>query len=138
MLRSRMTPLQAGLLGGLCAFVFFAGAMNTLMRGWPAWYRLAEQGQLAEARITGRQPEIHQTCTFEFRVGTDLHTGSDGGCEARVGDTVRITYLPGDPSFATLRLPRGELIGQVVGSVLMSAFAGLVVGVRMRKRGTTA
>ena len=128
-----MTPLRAGTLGGVAAFLFFAGAMNSMMHGWPAWYRLARRGQHAQATITRRQPEIHQTCYFEFSVGSQRYEGSDQGCYGRVGDTVRITYSPTDPSFATIASPKGELTGQVIGALGMSCLAGLSVGFQLRR-----
>jgi hypothetical protein len=121
-----VTPLRAGLLAGLAAFAFYAGAMNTMMRGRPAWYRLARDGRHAQATITGRQPEIHQTCHFTFSVGPNEYQGSDQGCDAEVGDTVQITYSPTDPSFATTASPSGELSTEIAGAVGMSCLAGLV------------
>jgi uncharacterized protein DUF3592 len=127
-----MTPVRAGTLVGLGAFVFFAGAMNTSEHGWFAWYQLAGRGQHAEARVTARRPEVHETCDFTFSTGSEVRTASVSGCDTAVGDVVRITYLPSDPSFVTISDPKEELAGQIVGSLGMSAIAGLVTGVRVR------
>jgi hypothetical protein len=108
--------------------------MNVVMLAWPTWYRLSTVGQKAEARVTAIQPELHQTCHFEFPVGATTRDGSASGCPAAVGDVVDITYLPNDPTFTTLRDPKEELVGEVVGSLGMSAFAGLVAGMRAKSR----
>ncbi len=129
-----MTPARAGILGAVAAFVFFAGAMNAMMRGWPAWYRLARDGQVAQAKITRLQPEIHQTCHFEFSIGPKAYEGSDQGCHAQIGDTVRITYAPTDPSFATTASPKEELTEQVVGALGMACLAGVSVWWQVRRK----
>src|SRR5262249_3032912 len=55
-----LSPSRAGFLGGVVAFVFYAGAMNTMLHGWVAWYRLARDGRQTLATVTRRQPEMHQ------------------------------------------------------------------------------
>jgi len=118
----------------VAAFVFYAGAMNTMLHGWVAWYRLTRDGQQTQATVTRRQPEIHQTCHFEFSVGTRNYQGSDQGCHAQIGDVVQITYSPTDPSFATTASPKEELLGQILGALGMSCLAGVIVAWRMRSR----
>jgi hypothetical protein len=127
-----MTPLRTGTLVGLGSFLFFAGAMNASKHGWFAWYQLVAKGQHAEARVTARRPEVHQTCDFTFSTGSEVRTGSHSGCDTAVGDVVRITYLPSDPSFVTISNPKEELAGQVAGSLGMSVLAGLGTGLRVR------
>ena len=127
-----VTPLRAGILAGLCALAFIGATMNLGMWGWANWYRLARKGQKTEARVTAIRPEFHQECYFEFSIGTTAHKGSALGCPAAVGDVINVFYLPNDPALVTLRNPKEELVGRVAGSLGMSVFAGLVVGIRTR------
>jgi hypothetical protein len=122
-----MTPGRAGLSYGFGVLAFVATVMNTAMPGWPAWYRLARDGQRTQARVTRTWPSNHQQCDFLFSIGPAQHEGSDGGCPAHVGDVIQVTYSPTDPSFVTVRNPRSELIGEVVGALGVALLVGGVV-----------
>ena len=114
--------------------MFYAGAMNAMMPGWLAWYRLAQKGHHTQALVTRREPESHQRCFFEFTVGTQKYEASDDGCHTQVGDRFLITYAPTDPSFATARDPAGELATQILGALGMSCVAGLLVAWQLRRK----
>jgi len=129
-----ITPSRAGLLNAAIVFAFFPVVMNIQAHGWLALYRLSVSGQKTEAIVTRRQPEIHQTCYFEYTVNSLKYEGSEGGCHSEVGQAVEVTYLPSEPSFVTLKSPKGEFTFQVFAAAFMSAFAGIVGAWRERRR----
>jgi hypothetical protein len=124
-------------LGGLCAFTFYAVVMNVAMHGWLAWYRLAVNGRETQARITRRQPENHQTCHFEYKIGSETYQGSDEGCSFEVGSIVPVTYSPTNPAFATTWSPQAELLTELLGAILMASVAGVIAAWRVIRRPLT-
>ncbi len=120
-----ITPLRAGALVAIVTFAFSAAIFNLGPHSWLSWYRLAASGERAEATITATNPPVHRTCTFEFFVDSVKYQGSDQGCEFEIGESVPITYLPTDPSFATTASPLSHLIESILGSLAASVFAGL-------------
>ena len=132
-----ITPLRTGLLMAGIAFMFFATVINIQPHGWLAWYRLSNSGLETQATITRRQPEIHQTCFFTYTVNAHEYEGSDTRCHSQVGASVSVTYLPTDPTFATLASAREQFAFLVLAPFFMSALAGVIgawrVKVRLRK-----
>ena len=128
------SPALVGVAFGFGAFTVIATGMNTMMPGWLAWYRLSSEGQTTLARVTSLQPEQHQRCFFEFTVGAKVFKGATDGCAAAVGSLLPVTYSPRDPAFVTTRSPRGELLLQVIGAVVMAIAAGIGGGLRWRWR----
>lgn len=114
------------------AFTFFATVINSLPHGWLAWYRISYSGQEAHAVITRRQPENHQTCFFKYMVNSQEYEGSDQGCDSQVGETVLVTYLPKDPTFATVTPPKEQLAFLLLTPVVMSALAGVFGALQAR------
>jgi len=127
----RVGPAYAGLLAAGCTFIFFATMMNTVTRGWPAWYRLAHSGVPANATVTAVVPGDHMTCYVEFMVGSRKYTSVDQVCHAQKGDVLAIRYDPANPSSATFRSPRAELRTQILACLIMSIIAG---GVGFRQK----
>ena len=131
--RMNITPARVGIITAAIVFAFFAAVMNSQPRGWLSWYQLARFGQVAQATVTARQPELHQRCSFRYFVEARAFEASEGGCHSEVGQSVRVTYLPSEPSFATLKSPQAELVFQVVAVVVMSAVAGVVSAWQSRR-----
>ncbi len=129
-----ISPLRTGILMAVVVFTFFTIAINSQHHGWFAWYHLSQLGQKTQAVVTRRQPEIHQTCFFKYTVGSREYEGSDQGCGSQVGRTVLVTYLPADPSFATIASPTEQFAFLVVTPFLMSALAGAVGAWRSKAR----
>src|SRR5262249_55176172 len=104
---------------------------NAASHSWLAWYRLGREGQQTQGTIIRRDPGNHQTCYFEFSVGSNRYEGSDGGCRPEIGETVWITYSPREPSFATTASPTRVLTEQVLGAVTISCLSSLGIGWRL-------
>ena len=121
----KTAPLRAGLFVALFAFAFSSTVINIQPHGWVDWYRLATLGQETQGKITRRQPEIHQTCYFEYIVNSIQYEGADQGCHSDVGQFVTIKYLPEDPSFSTASSPVEQLTVMVLGPFALSAFGGM-------------
>jgi hypothetical protein len=124
-----------GLLVGIIVFAFAAIVINTQAHGWVAWYRLATDGQTAEATITAKQTQVHQSCEFEYIVGAIHHRGVDQGCRLEIGQRVLITYLPTDPSFATTASPTRELATLILGPMALAFLGGTLSAWGIRRRG---
>jgi hypothetical protein len=133
-----ITPTRTGLLVAGIAFTFFAIVINIQPHGWLAWYRLSCSGQETQATIVRRQPEIHQTCFFQYAVNSHKYEGSDQGCHSQVGETLSVTYLPANPTFATLASPREQLAFLVFAPLFLSALAGVFGAWRTKARLRTA
>ncbi len=129
-----MSPKCAAALAGLGVLAFFSIAMNTTQHGWVNWYRMAKTGQVTTATVTEVHPEHHRSCTFQYVAAGKTYQASDSGCDAVIGQSIQIRYLPSDPTFATTRSPSGELTLQVFAAVFMSMFAAIIVGYRVSKK----
>ena len=128
---AKATPLRAGLLIAFATFIFPSVVFNIQPHGWIDWYRLATLGQQTQGKITRKQPEIHQTCYFEYQtcyfeciVNSIPYEGADQGCHSDVGQFVVVKYLPKDPSFATTSSPIEQLTLMVLGPFALCVFGG--------------
>jgi hypothetical protein len=117
-------PWKIGILAFTTAFLFCTVTMNTQQHGWLAWYKLSRYGEKVNAIIVDRQPELHQSCKFQYIINSKIHEMEEGGCEVAIGQILQITYLPSDPSFATNKSAEKELITQVLATLLVSIVVG--------------
>jgi len=120
-----ITPSATGLLVAGVSFTFFAIVINIQPHGWLKWYELSHSGQGVQATITQLQPENHQTCFFRYTVDAHEYEGSDQGCHSEIGRAVAITYLPADPTFATIASPNKQLAFLLLAPALLSGLAGV-------------
>ena len=121
----KLTPAVVGILTTIGAFAFYSAAINSSPHGWWAWYQLFKSGQVTYANVVSLQPANHGSCSFQYPVGSRVMQASDSGCStAKIGDSIRIMYLPSEPSFATLKAP----IEQLAFSILWPAFASVILG----------
>jgi hypothetical protein len=132
MISALATPKKAGVATTLFAFSFFALCFNSQPHGWLAWLQLWTQGKTAEATITRLESTNHNTCHFSYLVGYRAYEGADQGCHFQVGQSLLITYLPSDPTFATSAEPRDEFLVMVLGPLLLSILGGIVMAARIR------
>ena len=130
----KISPARGGLIVGLIVFAFFAAVINSQPRGWASWLNLAMSGERAEAIITKRQPENHQTCYFEYKVESVVYEGADQGCHFEVGNRVEITYLPRDPSFSTTDSPSKNLMFLVVAPLALAMIGAFSTAFRLSRR----
>ena len=121
----RFTPAITGCAMALITLIFFSVAINSQDHGWLPWYRLSRTGQETRAMVARVRPEVHSKCFFTYPVNSREYETSDSGCHAQVGAAVSVTYLPADPSFATLKPPMEQLFSMVFGPLLLSALAGI-------------
>ena len=112
-------------------FFLLAIIVNVQEHGWVSWFELAAFGERIPARITSRNPEKHDGCSFEYSVNASLYTVHQGGCRLDVGAEAEAIYLPSEPEFATLRSPAAELLFRVGVPLVIAAIAGLVTAWRM-------
>ena len=129
-----MTPSRAGFLVAGIVFTFFAVTMNIQPHGWIAWYNLSNSGRTTLATVTRLQPEIHQTCYFKYMVNSQWYEGSDQGCHSQVGETVSVTYLPDEPTFATLASPKEEFALQLFAPLFLSTVGGVLSAWQAKRR----
>ena len=130
----KLTYKRVGLLVATIVFGFAAVVINLQPHGWVSWYRLATEGRKADATITGRQMETHQTCEFEYIVAAVKYHGTDQGCRVEVGGRVSVTYQPTDPSFATTASPSRELIALILGPLTLALVGGTLSAWSVRRR----
>ena len=83
------------------------------------------------------EPNNHGGCQVKYRVADRNYVHSEEGCGVgrRVGDTLSVTYLPSDPSFATVAPPsdriRSALVINLGGPTVLALFV-ILFGVRGR------
>jgi hypothetical protein len=128
-----MTPWRAGCLVALIAFAFYATCFNLSSHGWFAWRRLAQSGHTTVATVVKKTPENHQACYLDYLVNAHQYQVIES-CELRVGQSVTLTYDPTNPNFATLRDPRGELLGEILVPAILSAIAGTLAAFRRARQ----
>lgn len=130
-----MNWLTAWCLGFFGALTFYWSAA-TLGGGfdWGRHYRLFESSAQAEARVTRVEPDNHCAAHFEFEVAGQRYQGSGPACGARVGDRIHVHYLPGEPTFSTLKRPGDDLVFMIVAPLLLSMVAGVFVMLALGRR----
>jgi hypothetical protein len=68
----------------------------------PRYRRLAREGADTVGRVSELHPELHNTFTYRFSVdGKEYVGGAPAWPELKIGDTVRVRYLPVDPEVST-------------------------------------
>jgi hypothetical protein len=127
-------PGRIGVIVGLVTFVFFATVINLQTHGWVAWYHLTVDGQRAVGVVTGNDPADHNTCRFSYAVQGETYSSADQGCAAATGQSVNITYDPGDPGFATTASPAGQLGILVGGPAGLAILGGLLASLSAARR----
>ena len=126
-----MKRLTAFCLGFGGALTFYWGAATFDGFDWLRHWRLARGSATAEAVVTRTEPNNHCAAFYEFEVEGQRYQNFGPNCDARVGDRLRVHYLPGDPSFSTLRAPDSDLVFMVGAPVVLSLVAGFVVMARL-------
>jgi hypothetical protein len=129
-----MKRTTAWCLGFFGALTFYWSAATFLGFDWGRNYRLYESSAQAEARVARVEPANHCAAYFEFEVAGDRYQGSGSVCGARVGDSIRVYYLPGEPTFSTLKRPGDDLVFMIVSPLLLSTVAGVVAILRFGRR----
>jgi len=107
-------------LGSVVAVTLLLGSIN-----WPKYYRLAQQGVLAEGSVTQKEPENHQIIRYSYFVSKNSYNGvgHDGFGnpsfeEIKVGDRVKVYYLPKNPEISCLDNPSQLLENETIPIIL--------------------
>jgi hypothetical protein len=130
-----MPKLRRGLAAAGFSLLFFLVAINFVARrGTVDWYRMTRFGQRTEATITRSEPRNHATCSFQYFVAWRQYEESDTECHSELGQVIEVTYLPSEPSFATVQSPQENLAFVTIMPVGMSALAGLLAAFRGSRR----
>jgi hypothetical protein len=132
-----MKRTAAWCLGFGVALTFYWGAA-TFGGGfdWIRHWRLAQTSADAEAVVTRTEPNNHCAVFYEFEVEGQRYQNFGSDCAARVGDKLRVHYLPGDPTFSTLKGPGSDLAFMIGAPLILSVVAGLVVMARLSRPGS--
>ena len=118
----------------LVAFMFFA-VPGIVLGGWADDYGLQTSGAQATATVTGLQPDNHGGCSYTYRVGRRLFSGSQEACPAvGIGSHVEVTYLPSKPSVSVVGNGSGLLTSHVALSLVVPTVLALGVGATLSRR----
>jgi hypothetical protein len=130
-----LPKIRRGLYAGGFSLLFFLVAFNFVARrGTVDWYRMTRFGQRTDATITRTDPRNHATCSFKYIVASRQYEESDTECHSEVGQVIAVTYLPSEPSFATVQSPQDNLAFVTMTPFGMSALAGLLAAIRGGRR----
>ena len=124
-------PLHRGLIVFGVVLAFFWILSNTGPDNWLALYRLATIGIETQGKVVAIRPEHHKACEFAYVVGGRDYSHWEG-CHLAVGKVSKLTYLPSDPSVATIRSAREDLYFMIFVPLGMAVAAGVVVAARQR------
>ncbi len=119
------------------AIVVGVGSINC-----PMLWRLAHGAAATAGRITAIDRSNHNTVRYEFTVDGRRQNGAQQGYSqagsAKIGESIRIYYLPNDPSVSLADQPSDELQNEIitVGLAAILFPALLVAGLRTRKWST--
>jgi hypothetical protein len=129
-----MKRITGWCLGFAGALIFYWGAA-TFGGGfdWVRHWRLLRTSATAEAVVTRTEQSNHCAAFYEFEVEGQRYKNFGSDCDARVGDKLRVHYLPGDPTFSTLKGPGSDLVFMIGAPVVLSVVAGFVVMARLGK-----
>lgn len=98
--------------------VLITGSLNC-----PKLWRLYRQGVSSQGWITGLDRSNHNTVSYSFVVRTRTYAGSQQGFSglagASLGNSLRITYLPQDPSISLADEPSERLENEAITVVLV-------------------
>lgn len=131
-----MTRTTAWCLGFIGALTFYWAAATWGGFDWTRHWRLAQTSAVAEAGVIRTEPHNHCAAYYEFEVAGRRYQGSGPQCSARVGDKLRVYYLPEEPTFSTLKKPSNDLAFIIVAPLVLSIVAGFVVMVRLGRPAT--
>src|SRR5262245_25925566 len=130
-----MKPISAFCLGFFAALTFYWVAATSSGFDWAREWKLSHSSSQVEAVVTRTEPHNHCRAHYEFEVNGQRYYGSGSACSARIGDKLHVYYLPGDPTFSTIKSPGSDLVFMIFAPLILSAFAGLVVMARLGRPG---
>src|SRR5436189_256102 len=126
------------------AFVFILSAVITNVisaHSWVDWYRMTTYGVATQAIVTmWQRTKAGYFCNLRYSVDGRTYDASNARCPGTttVGESISITYLPSQPSFATGTSPREELASETLMPAAFSVFVGFWAAWRRRKRDAEA
>jgi len=94
-------------------------------------WRLARTSAEAEAIVARTEPDNHCLAYYEFAVAGQRYAGSGSACDVGVGSKLHVYYLPGDPTFNTLRQPGSDLAFMIYAPLVLSVIAGFIVMIQI-------
>jgi len=132
-----LSPRRAAVSVWLTIFLVMAVQYNFFNHTWLDWYRLAHNGEHTVAIVTKIEPAKHATCRFSYVVNGRGYSAEASGCgsDHSVGESIAITYLPRQPSFATPTSPTHTLTTTVALTLLVPTFLSVLTAWGVRRRG---
>jgi hypothetical protein len=131
----RMKRNTAWWLGFFGALTFYWGAATLGGFDWTMHWKLARTSAEAQASVARTEPQNHCLAYYEFEVAGRRYYGSGSACSASVGDKLHAYYLPGDPTFNTLKQPGSDLAFMITAPLILSCIAGFIVMIRVGRPG---
>src|SRR6266478_3342657 len=99
----------------------------------PKFYRLAKDGISVDGRVVAKEPLNHQTVHYSYLVATQTYYGAGNAGngnppfdQLRIGDPVRVSFNPNNPSESYLGDPTSELNSLTRGAILIALFPTVV------------
>ena len=126
-----MKRITAWCLGFVGALTFYWVAATSGGFDWVRHWKLARSSATAEAVVTRTEPTDHCAAFYEFEVEGQRYQNFGPDCDAHVGTKLRVHYLPGDPTFSTLKAPGSDLVFMIGAPLVLSVVAGFVVMARL-------
>jgi hypothetical protein len=126
-------PRKVGVVSAFLILLIAAAVLNTQNVGWYSLFKLAVYGQATTGTIVEKQPQFHQTCKFEYQIGTAIFQGRSQGCYAKLGERVQVTYLAENTKISLLASPARELVTQIIAVLFISLFAGMGAAISMKR-----
>jgi hypothetical protein len=96
-----------------------------------ATIRLSQSSQSTTATVSGLDLGDHGACYYTFTAANGKqYREKAGGCGADyvIGDPIKISYVPSDPSITTTDSPTKDLVTRSLFMVLGPTFLASVVG----------
>lgn len=121
---------------GAIATVAILAILTAGDHGWSGYFKLVLDGNTCEGTITKTEPKNHCHAEYSFSIGGRNYAGTGSDCSAGIGQTVRVTYLPANPSYSCLGSAQERLTNEVMtfvaGGIIFPPF--LMLAYRMRKK----
>jgi hypothetical protein len=121
---------------------FFFACLGLAALDWRRWDKLSGYDNVTEGRVTAKEPRNHQLVRYSYEVGGRAYSGAGNAGrgnpsfdQLNIGDRVRVSYDPHDPSESFLGNPEAQLRSLKTGVIFLAVLGPLFSLVGLYSKG---
>ena len=117
----------------LCVVSLMLGTLN-----WKRYLNLSRRGVATEGHVIAKEPDNHLSVRYSYRANGDTLVGVQSVGRSidslKVGDPVKIYYLPSDPSISCFCDPSKKFTSETFAILLAALTTSVVVGLLLSRK----